>query len=124
MSSRRQQLGKRGEDIARRHLEDKGYAIVDANYRTKSGEIDLIAKQEEAVAFVEVRTRTGAGFGSPEESITPAKRARLVATAEEYLQANGIENIEWRIDVVALELDSDGRLLRLDVIENAVEAPI
>ena len=122
MKSQRQRLGRRGEELARRHLEDRGYAILEANYRTSSGEIDLIAERDGILTFVEVRTRSGGGaFGSPEESITPEKRSRLVATAEEYLQENQAEGREWRIDVVAVEIGPGGRLQRLDVLENAVE---
>lgn len=121
MSSQRQRLGKRGEELARRHLENVGYSILQANYRAKAGEIDLVTEKDGAVVFVEVRTRVGAGFGSPEESITPQKRSHLVAAAQEYLQANDAEERNWRIDLVALELGPRGRIIRLDVVENAVE---
>ena len=121
MSSRRQQLGKRGEELARRHLERIGYSVLQANYRAKAGEIDLVTEKEGALVFVEVRTRRGAGFGSPEESVTQDKRSHLVAAAQEYLQANDAEHRNWRIDVVAVELDPRGRFIRLDVVENAVE---
>jgi putative endonuclease len=107
--------------MARRHLEARGYAILGANYRTKRGEIDIVTEKDGVLVFVEVRSRSVPGFGTPEESITPEKRSRLVAAAEEYLMAAGVEEAEWRIDVVALELDSRGRLQRLNVIENAVE---
>ena len=71
--------------------------------------------------FVEVRTRSGRALGSPEESITSRKRARLVDTAQEYLQENHAEQRQWRIDLVAIEMRPDGRLDRLDVLQNAVE---
>ena len=121
MSRRRQALGRYGERTARSHLERRGYTILESNYRTRTGEVDLVTEQNGVLAFVEVRTLRGAKLGSPEESITERKRSRLVALAQEYLQAHNIEDAEWRIDVVALELDSRGRLVRLDVIENAVE---
>ena len=72
--------------------------------------------------FVEVRTRSGSAFGSPEESLTPRKRSHLVAAAQEYLQDADVADAEWRIDLVAVELRPDDRPVRLDVIENAVEA--
>ena len=121
MSRERRQLGKHGEEMARRHMENNGYTIVESNYRTGSGEVDLIARSDGVLTFVEVRTRRGAKFGSPEESITPDKRAHLVAVAQEYLAENDLQNVEWRIDVVAVELSPRGKFLRLDVIENAVE---
>ena len=121
MTSQRQGLGRRGEILAKRHLEALGYTTLETNYRTKSGEIDLISSRDGGLVFFEVRTRRGPGFGSPEESVTAEKRQRLVAVAQEYLQATDNEGAEWRIDLVALEMDSRGRLLRLDVVENAVE---
>ena len=121
MSTPRIRLGKIGEGLARRHLESLGYAIVAANVRVTSGEIDLVAEHGEVIVFVEVRTRRGTGAGSPEESITARKRARMTATAQEYVQAHESEEREWRIDVVAVEIGHDGRLRRIDIVENAVE---
>ena len=122
MTNERQRLGRYGEGLARRHLETNGYAILDANYRTKHGEIDLIAQRGGQLVFVEVRTRKATAFGTPEESVTPRKRQRLVAVSEAYLQAAGAEGTEWRIDVIAVVVDRLGRLVRLDVVENAVES--
>jgi putative endonuclease len=121
VSDRRQRLGRYGEDRARRHLQSNGYSILDSNFRTRNGEIDLIAERDGIVSFVEVRTRKGTEFGTPEESITREKQARLVAVAQEYMQLKELGDVDWRIDVVALTLDARGRLLRLEVIENAVE---
>ncbi|MCI0439435.1 MAG: YraN family protein [Chloroflexi bacterium] len=119
--TQRQGLGKRGEQLARRHIEASGYLVLEANYRTRHGEIDLVAEKDGVLAFVEVRTRRGGSFGTPEESVTPEKQAHLVAAAQEYLQARQLEDREWRIDLVAVEMDSRGRLLRVEIIENAVE---
>ena len=121
MSMSLQERGRQGERIARRSLERRGYTILESNYRTGSGEIDLVAEVGGSLVFVEVRTRTSVRMGTPEESITPAKRSHLVAASEEYLQANQAEDREWRIDLVAIEIDRDGTLRRLDVLENAVE---
>ena len=121
MTSPRQGLGRRGEELARRRLESLGYIIVGKNHRTKQGEIDLIAKYEGTLVFVEVRTKRGVSFGSPEESITPSKRAHLIASAQEYMDHEGLPECDWRIDLVAVEMDSAGRLRRIDVVENAVE---
>ena len=121
MSDARQQLGRRGEEVARRDLEIRGYSILQANYRAAGGEIDLVTEKDGALVFVEVRTRTGAAIGSPEESVTPRKRSHLVAAAQEYLQAHQAEDREWRIDLVAIELGPHGTLRRMEVLENAVE---
>ena len=120
MSRARQYLGRRGEAIARAHLESRGYAIVAANYRSKAGEIDLVTEEEGAVVFVEVRARSGPYMGLPEESITPAKRSHLVAAAQTYLQEHRAQHRQWRIDLVAVEFDR-GRPPRIRIIENAIE---
>ena len=117
----RQRTGRLGEDMARKHLESKGYRIIETNHRCPSGEIDIIAELDQTLAFVEVRTRRGPSMGRPEESITPRKQAHMVAAAQEYLQAMDMESRQWRIDVVAVELDRRHGLVRLDVIENAIE---
>ena len=94
MSEGRQRIGRRGEELAKRHLERSGYSILETNYRANGGEIDLVAEKDGALVFVEVRTRTGHTAGSPEESVTPLKRSHLVAAAQEYLQANRAEDRE------------------------------
>lgn len=115
----RGRFGRHGEELAARHLSVKGYQIVARNWRCETGEIDLVARDGAGLAIVEVRARRGRAFGSPEESITPAKQARLVDLAEAYVQAEGWPG-PWRIDVVAIEMDRRGRLLRIDHYENAV----
>ncbi|MCL7452754.1 MAG: YraN family protein [Anaerolineae bacterium] len=112
-------LGRHGEELAARHLAAKGYEIVARNWRCETGEIDLVARDGADLAFVEVRTRRGRSLGSPEESITAAKQARLIDLAEAYVQAERWAG-GWRIDVVAVEMDRRGRLLRVDHYENAV----
>ena len=115
----RRGLGRHGEEMAARHLAAKGYQVIARNWRCEVGEIDLVARDGEDLAFVEVRTRRGRALGSPEESITAAKQARLVDLAEAYVQAEAWPG-GWRIDVVAVEMDRRGRLLRVDHYENAV----
>ena len=82
--------------------------IVERNFRTRYGEVDLVAEDGAAVVFVEVKTRRGSAYGSPEESVTPKKRARLVTTAETYLQEHGMEQRHWRLDVVGIVLRANG----------------
>lgn len=112
-------LGRRGEDLAAQRLAAKGYKIVARNWRCEVGEVDLVALDGDDLAFVEVRTRRGRALGTPEESITPKKQERLITLAEAYVQATDWPGY-WRIDVVAVELDRRGRLLRVDHYENAV----
>ena len=116
----RADLGRRGEALAAEKLAASGYTLVAHNYRCSAGEIDLIARHGETWVFVEVRTRRGGAFGTPEESITPRKRQHLNAAAQHYLQEQNLGDVDWRIDVVAVELSAKGKLLRVDVLENAV----
>ena len=115
----RQALGRRGEDLAATHLAAKGYEILARNWRCESGELDLVARDRNCLVMVEVRTRRGQKLGTPEESVTTAKQARLVALGQAYVQETGWLG-DWRIDVIAIEMDRRGRLLRLEHYENAV----
>jgi putative endonuclease len=121
MMDRRRALGKLGEALAAGELERRGYRIVERNWRCPVGELDIVAEKDGARVFVEVRARRGDRFGTPEESITPIKRAKLLEVAQTYLDEHAEQDREWRIDVVAVELSPHGELLRIDVIENAVE---
>jgi len=120
MSKARISLGARGEELAAEKLKALGYDIVTRNFRCASGEIDVIAKHRETWVFAEVRTRRGKKFGTPEESITPRKRQHVLAAAQTYLQDNALHDVNWRIDFVAVELSPQGELLRVEVIENAI----
>lgn len=115
----RRGLGRHGEDLAARHLAAKGYEIVARNWRCETGELDLVTRDGDCLAFVEVRTRRGRALGTPEESITRAKQARLAALAEAYVQAHDWPG-DYRVDIIAIEMDRGGRLLRVDHYENAV----
>lgn len=120
MSKARQSLGRLGEKLAEEKLKSLDYEIIAHNYRVPGGEIDLVARHRGEWAFVEVRARRGESFGTPEESLTPRKKARLIRAAETYLSENELGDAPWRIDFVAVELSRKGELLRVEVIENAV----
>jgi putative endonuclease len=120
MTQERRRLGQRGEEMAAQRLASLGYEIVERNYRCRAGEIDLVTRRDGRWVFVEVRTRRGGRFGTPEESVTARKRAHMVASAQHYLLANAAADADWRIDAVAIVLTRAGQLERLDVIENAV----
>ncbi len=100
--SPRSQLGAQGERIAAAYLSGRGHVVLAANYRTRYGEVDLVTRSGDSIVFVEVRTRRSLSFGTPEESVTDRKRARLVAAAQQYLQDHGLEHLPWRIDLVAI----------------------
>ena len=121
MTNTRHMLGKRGEQYAAQYLTDRSYAIRTRNWRCPAGEIDLVTEKEGKLIFVEVRTRRGDRLGTPEESITLAKRAKLIAAAQTYLAELNQTDRDWRIDVVAIEIGSRGEVKRCTLIENAIE---
>ncbi|HLD94270.1 MAG TPA: YraN family protein [Anaerolineales bacterium] len=102
MAGQKQSLGRWGEDRAAEYLESKGYEILGRNLRTDYGEIDLLARQEMVIVFVEVKTRNTNHYGHPEESITPAKQQHMADAAESYLQNHPELNADWRVDVVSI----------------------
>ena len=120
MSRSRQDLGRRGESLAADWLAALGYEIRARNYRCRAGEIDLVTRYAGRWVFVEVRTRRGGRFGTPEESLTARKRQHMIASAQHYLLEHGQLEADWRIDAVAVVIAPDGQVERLDVIENAV----
>lgn len=117
---KRRELGIRGEEIARDFLEQNGYSIIETNYRCPEGEIDIIARTGDTLVFVEVRTKKSREFGTPEESVTRRKMQKLNAVAAHYGQHR--ENLppSRRIDVLAIQMEKNGRLSRIELIENAV----
>ena len=117
---KRQDTGNLGEKLAAEFLNKQGYTVLQTNYRCPEGEMDIIARQKDCLVFIEVRTRRGKEFGSPEESITPAKMEKLRRVAAHYRQVHDDMPDAWRIDVVAVELDRQNRPLRIELIENAV----
>jgi len=117
----RRSTGALGEKLARNFLKKKGYGLVESNYRCREGEIDIIACQKDYLVFVEVRTRSNLKFGSPEESITGAKAEHLKKAALYYCQTHDKMSAPWRIDLVAVELDSANKLKRIELIQDAIE---
>lgn len=117
---KRRDTGILGEKLARDFLKKRGYRTLETNYRCPQGEIDIVAKHKDSLVFIEVRTKTSLEFGSPEESITPAKKERMRAAAFHYRQTHHNLPLSWRIDVVAIELSRKGEPGRIELIENAV----
>jgi putative endonuclease len=103
MADARPQLGLDGEEEARRFLERLGYRILARRFRSRLGEIDLVAEDGATIVFVEVKTRRTSGAGSPEESVTPAKQRKIVRMAETFLLARGLHGRNCRFDVVAVD---------------------
>ena len=118
---RRRRFGDFGERVAASHLEAKGYQILERNWASREGEIDLIASRGPNLIFVEVRSKRGRAMGTPEESITGRKAAHVRAVALAYMQEHPEAPPNVRIDAVVIELDAKGRVMRVEQIENAIE---
>jgi putative endonuclease len=99
--------GTLGEEAAAEFLKQHGYEIIERNYFYQHGEIDIIAKENETLVFVEVKARSSAKFGAPEEFVTPKKQELLRRTAEGYMLERAIGEADCRFDVVAVMM-TDG----------------
>jgi len=117
MSKQRVRLGRRGEDLAAYELVQRGYQIVARNWRCQIGEVDVVVRRGDNLVFYEVRTRRGTECGTPEESVTPAKKQRMIDVALTYLGEHGIDDVGWSVGLVAIEIDRAGHMSRLEVYE-------
>lgn len=126
----RKQLGHAGEELAVRTLQESGLTIVERNWRCKEGEVDIVAQEfapdyvrggelSPWLVLVEVRTRRGLAYGTALESITPRKAAKMRQVAHRYVQERAWTGA-WRIDVVGVQMDGQGRLLGIEHIRHAV----
>lgn len=111
MTFARQELGISGESRAVAELERLGYAILDQRYRTRGGEIDIVAQDGETIVFVEVKVRQTPEMGTAAEAVTPAKQRRLVAMAVDYLARHDMHDRPCRFDVVAIDGEGDRAVL-------------
>ncbi len=119
MNNSRLLLGQWGEYVAALHLEAKGLRIIEKNWRSPVGEIDIVARDSEEYVFVEVKTRRGRAMGTPEEGLTEKKARKLIELGQRYLLDHDIDP-DWRVDLVAVELDRYGKLIRCEHIINAI----
>jgi putative endonuclease len=121
MTRQRQELGETGENLAAAALTARGYAILERRYRTRHGEIDIIAEHEGTLVFVEVRARATAEFGRAAETVTDAKKRKVTAMAVDYLARHRITNRPCRFDVVAIDQASN-LIPEITVYPNAFDA--
>jgi putative endonuclease len=121
MTRQRQELGETGENLAAAALSDRGYAILERRYRTRHGEIDIIAEHEGTLVFVEVRARATAEFGRAAETVTDAKKRKVTAMAVDYLARHRITNRPCRFDVVAID-QASSNVPEITVYPNAFDA--
>ena len=111
------EIGKLGEKLAGRYLTRKGHEIIEQNYRTRFAEIDLITRFRDTLIFVEVRTKTGDRFGTPEDSLDKRKINKVVNNARMYMKYKRFDG-KCRIDAVCVSLGENRRLLRVKHYEN------
>jgi len=114
--ARHNELGKKGEQLAVDYLIKKGYTIVQRNYRFQKAEVDIIAKIKDTLAIVEVKTRSTADFGNPQDFVKPKQIQRLVKAVDEYVILNKLD-IEVRFDIIAIV--RQGKAFTIEHIENA-----
>jgi len=109
--ARHNELGKKGEQEARRFLIAKGYTVLETNWRYEKAEIDLIARDQDELVIVEVKTRSTDAFGDPEEAVTPQKARHLIRAAEAYVDACGWDK-DIRYDIVSILLKKNKIVIR------------
>lgn len=113
MTEERKRLGERGEDAAASYLQRAGMSVVERNWRTNAGEVDIVALDGDTIVLVEVKTRKTVGKGSPEDAITPAKQRKYAKLAAAYVQHAGVKDCRVRFDVISiLVIAADRALLR------------
>jgi len=115
----KQLLGKEGERLAEQYLKKKGYKIVERNYRCRGAELDLIVLDRRVIVFVEVKTRTGHGFGSPFEAVEFRKQQKMIQAAQYFLNEKKLHQRDARFDVVGICWAGGEPLV--EHIENAFE---
>jgi putative endonuclease len=111
------EIGCRGETIAKRYLQNKGYIIIEQNYKNKYAEIDLIACDKKVLVFIEVRTKIGEIFGTPEDSLNRNKIKKLIRNAAAYAAQKGYIK-DYRIDAVCIVLDEKKNIERINHYQN------
>lgn len=119
MLNKQQQFGRESESIAIKHLKRHGYKILEQNYRTKLGEIDIIAKDRESLVFVEVKARKSGRFGNPKWAVTLKKQRKISMVALYYLKVTRQSNAKARFDVVAISSAKESP--QIEIIKNAFE---
>ncbi|MBI5413477.1 YraN family protein [Candidatus Peregrinibacteria bacterium] len=106
-------LGYKGEDLAARYLQDKGYKILEKNFTVRGGEVDLVAQDGGVLVFVEAKTRTGTSFGTGDESVNFGKKQKLRHTIQRYIaEKPNLADSDYRVDLVEIELDSQSHELK------------
>jgi putative endonuclease len=112
-------LGRTGEQAAADHLAERGWTILERNYRFGRREVDLVARRGNVLAFAEVKTRAGSGWGSPAEAVTRLKQREIAAVASAYLVRHRPGDVDVRFDVLSIVTDTTGRIRTIEHLEDA-----
>ncbi len=117
MKRYKQRLGKNGEDLAVDFLEKNGFEILQRNYRFGHKEIDIIGRDKNTIAFIEVKAGRSKNFGSPQERVNLRKQKSMIEVAQDYIQKSNLADFDFRFDVVAVNFEKETR--RIEHIKNA-----
>lgn len=118
MSLYKKKLGKTGEDIATEYLKDNGFTILQKNFATSLGEIDIIAKKDNKVCFIEVKTRSNEDKGKPYEAVNKRKISHLKSASTLYLLKNSHKECKLSLDTISIVLNKDNSIKKLMYFEN------
>lgn len=118
--SNKRELGVGGEKAAVDFLKEKGYEVLERNYRTKFGEVDIIAKDKGFYCFIEVKTRQSINYGTGSEAVVKNKQRTIARVAEHFLAVNHLDDVDVRFDVVSVFVEEDNT--DIEIIENAFDA--
>jgi putative endonuclease len=127
--SAKRRLGNIGENVAAEFLTKHGFTVLDRNYLKKWGELDMVAKKDNVIHFIEVKsvsrktsdwvTHETSGY-KPEENVHPQKLKRLARTMQTYLLEKRLDNVDWQLDIITTLIDEDERKARVEIIENII----
>lgn len=112
-------IGNYGEDIALNFVKDKNYKILDRNFRTKKGEIDLICKHKEIIIFIEIKSRYSSSLGNPCESVTYFKQKQIINLSNYYIYKFNLYNYNFRFDVIEIFFNTKDESFIINHIEDA-----
>ncbi len=110
-------IGKLGEDLASQFLLDNGCKIIDRNFHTRYGEIDLVAQKGDEILFLEVKTRSSNQYGYPEQAVDAKKISHLLQAAKIYLKIKHLSSF-WRLDIISVELSPDNQIPKISWFKN------
>lgn len=114
-------IGSDGEDIAREYLLKEGYEILEVNFRSKFGEIDIIGKDKSYITFIEVKTRYNLSFGIPSESVNFRKQLKIIKTAQIFILRNQLSEFDIRFDIVEVYLNTTDNSKEVKILKNAFQ---